>query len=190
MPARLASTRVCVTYVRHPTAAPTRGVEALAMGCALVVQRGSVLTLYASEHQGVLTYDLEAGDLTSAVRYILDEWPEFQRRAERGAAAVRREFELSRVASQYLRFLTFLAARPRLRPKVDDPVGRLDHVEIVFDDDHCVAEIDQAVQHFQQLVNVVEVQAGRRFVENVERAAGAGPGEFGGKFHAVRLAAG
>jgi hypothetical protein len=113
---RLASTRVCVTYVRHPTAAPTRGLEALAMGCALVVQRGSVLTLYAGEQQGVLTYDLEAGDLTSAVRYILDEWPEFQRRAERGAAAVRREFELSRVASQYLRFLTFLAARPRRRP--------------------------------------------------------------------------
>jgi hypothetical protein len=28
------------------------------------------------------------------------------------------------------------------------------------------------VQHFQQLGDIVEVQAGRRFVENVERAAG------------------
>jgi hypothetical protein len=112
----LASSRVCVTYVRHPTATPTRGLEALAMGCALVVQRGSVLTLYCGEAEGVHTYDLDAGDLTATVRRLLDRWPEQQRRAERGAEVVRREFALSRVASQYLRFLTFLAARPRRRP--------------------------------------------------------------------------
>jgi hypothetical protein len=42
----------------------------------------------------------------------------------------------------------------------------------VLDDDHRVALVDQFVQHFQQLGDVVEVQAGGRLVENVERAAG------------------
>jgi hypothetical protein len=105
--------KVCVTYVRHPTATPTRGLEALALGCALVVQRGSVVTLYVGEAEGVRTYDLAAGDLTATVRDTLDRWPEHSRRAARGAEVVRREFSLARVASQYLRFLTFLAARPR-----------------------------------------------------------------------------
>jgi hypothetical protein len=105
--------KVCVTYVRHATATPTRGLEALALGCALVVQRGSVLTLYVGEAEGVHTYDLAADDLTATVRDTLDRWPEYSRRAARGAEVVRREFSLARVASQYLRFLTFLATRPR-----------------------------------------------------------------------------
>src|SRR6516164_1312053 len=44
--------------------------------------------------------------------------------------------------------------------QVDNPVGRLDHVQVVLDDDDRVAQIDQAVQHLKQLVDVVEVQAG------------------------------
>ena len=36
---------------------------------------------------------------------------------------------------------------------------------------HGVAGLDEAVQHLQQLLNVVEVQAGRRLVENVQRPA-------------------
>ena len=56
--------------------------------------------------------------------------------------------------------------------EVDDPVGGLDDLEIVLDHDHGVALVDQLVQHLQQLRDVVEVQAGRRLVEDVERAAG------------------
>ena len=33
-----AASKLCVTYVRHPTAMPTRGLEALAMGCVAIVQ--------------------------------------------------------------------------------------------------------------------------------------------------------
>jgi len=104
-----------VTYVRHPTASPTRGLEALAMGCAVIVQQGSMLTLFVGEPEGVLTYNLEAENLGMAIRQILDRWPEYRRRAARGAELVRREFAPARVASQYFRFLTFLAARPRGR---------------------------------------------------------------------------
>ena len=53
-------------------------------------------------------------------------------------------------------------------PEVDDPVGRLDHVEVVLDHEHRVAQVDQPAEHGQQLLDVVEVQAGGRLVEDVE----------------------
>ena len=77
-----------------------------------------------------------------------------------------------------------------LRPHVDHPVGRLDHVEIVLDDHHRVAQLDEPVEHVQQLGQVVKVQAGGRLVEHVERVARVGAGEFGRQLHALGLAAG
>ncbi|MGH7172078.1 MAG: glycosyltransferase [Gemmataceae bacterium] len=109
----LSRCKICITYVRHPTALPTRGLEALAMGCALIVQEANVLTLFAGREQGVLTYQLDRNDLPEAVGVLLANWSDFAQRAEVGARLVREEFSLARVASQYLRFLTFLAARPR-----------------------------------------------------------------------------
>ena len=50
--------------------------------------------------------------------------------------------------------------------------------------------VDQLLQHFQQLLHVVEVQAGGGFVEDVEGAAGGAFGEFLGELDALRLAAG
>ena len=120
--ALLGDTRVCYAYVRHPGAMATRGLEALSMGCAVAVQRECVLTLWAGENEGVLTYDLNAGDLPAAIRRVLAEWPLFAERARRGAEIIRNEFRLSRVASQYLRFLTYLAARPR--PHGSRPIAR------------------------------------------------------------------
>jgi hypothetical protein len=105
--------KICITFVRHPTALPTRGLEALAMGCALIVQEDNVLTLFAGKEQGILTYQLGNNDLPAAVRTILAQWPDFARRTQAGARLVREDFALGRVASQYLRFLTFLAAQPR-----------------------------------------------------------------------------
>ncbi len=116
--------KICITFVRHPTALPTRGLEALAMGCALIVQEDNVLTLFAGREQGVLTYQLGNNDLPAAVRTIVEQWPDFARRAEAGARYVREEFSLTRVASQYLRFLTFLAAQPR-GPRTTVSPGKL-----------------------------------------------------------------
>jgi hypothetical protein len=111
--ANLLRSKVCVSYVRHSGALPTRALEALALGCAVVVQEGSVLTLFAGKKHGVLTYRPGHGDLAGAIREVVDHWPVFARRARAGARLVRDAFSLARVASQYLRFLTFLAARPR-----------------------------------------------------------------------------
>ena len=55
---------------------------------------------------------------------------------------------------------------------------------------HRVAQVDQPVEHVEQLGQVVEVQAGGRLVQQVERSAGVGPGKFGGQLHPLGLAAG
>src|SRR5690606_3163897 len=57
----------------------------------------------------------------------------------------------------------------RLRPQVDDPVGTLDDIEVVLDDQDGVAQIDEAVNDGQQLADVVKVQPGGRLVQDVER---------------------
>src|SRR6185295_1047100 len=76
-----------------------------------------------------------------------------------------------------------------LGPEVDYPVGGLDHVEVVLDDQHRVAGVAQAVQDVQQHLDVVEVQAGGGLVEDVERAAGVALGELERKLDALRFAA-
>ena len=57
------------------------------------------------------------------------------------------------------------------RPEVDEVIGLLDHVEIVLDHEHGVAAVDEPLQHLEQLLDIGEVQSGRRLVEDVERLA-------------------
>ena len=82
------------------------------------------------------------------------------------------------------------AAVAALGTEVDDAVGGLDDVEVVLDDEHGVAAVDEALQHDEQLAHVVEVQAGGRLVEDVERAPGAAALQLARELHALRLAAG
>jgi hypothetical protein len=109
----LGQSKLTFSHIRHSGAMPTRALEALSMGCAAVVQKGSAITLYLGEEQGVLTYDYKEEDLAVNIRKIVACWPEFEHGAKRGAEIVRKEFALPRVASQYLRYLTYLAAKPR-----------------------------------------------------------------------------
>jgi len=81
------------------------------------------------------------------------------------------------------------AAVAALGAEVDDPVGGLDHVEVVLDDDHGVALVTQPVQDFQQVLDVMEVQAGGRFVQDVERIAGIALRQLAGELDALGLAA-
>ena len=64
------------------------------------------------------------------------------------------------------------AAESAFRAQVDDPVGGLDDVEIVLDDDDGVAVVAQPVQHGQQLRDVVEMQAGGGFIQYIQGLAG------------------
>ena len=76
-----------------------------------------------------------------------------------------------------------------LGPEVDDPVGGLDDVEVVLDDDDRVAGVDEPVEHLEELLDVGEVEAGRRLVEEVERLARRAPRQLGRQLDALRLAA-
>ena len=73
---------------------------------------------------------------------------------------------------------------------VDDMVGGFHHVEVVFDYQHGVPPVDEPVEDGQEGVDVLEMEAGGRFVENEEGLAGVAFGEFGGEFHALVLSAG
>ena len=74
----------------------------------------------------------------------------------------------------------FAAAAAAFGAEIDQPVGRLDDVQVVLDHDDRVAGVDEAVQHLQQLVDVVEVQSGGRFIEDVKRPSGARGGTVPG----------
>ena len=62
---------------------------------------------------------------------------------------------------------------PPSGPQIDDEVGGLDDVQIVLDDDQRVPCLEQLSERRQQLGDVVEVQPGRRLVEDVEQALAA-----------------
>ena len=59
----------------------------------------------------------------------------------------------------------------RFRTEIDDPIRAFDHLEIVLDHDDRVAGVDQALKHLHQQRDIVEMQAGRRLVEDEKLAA-------------------
>ena len=72
---------------------------------------------------------------------------------------------------------------------VDDPVGDLDGVLVVLDDDERVAHVAQPDQGLDQPVVVALVQADGRLVQDVQHADQAGA-DLGGEPDALGLAAG
>ena len=64
------------------------------------------------------------------------------------------------------------------------------NVEVVLDDDDRVALVDQALEHPEQLVDVVEVQSRGRLVQDVDRPSGRTLLQLGGQLDALSLTAG
>src|SRR5438270_1860626 len=73
--------------------------------------------------------------------------------------------------------------------EIDDPVSGLDDFEIVLDDEHRIAGLDERMQYLEEFADIVEMQARRWLVEDVEGAAGGAPRQFLGELDALRLAA-
>lgn len=111
----LARAKICITYIRRP-GMPTRGLEALSMGCAVLAQEQSSLLLYVKENEGVFAYN--NNNVEQKIRTILNNWESLQAPIARSADFIRSEFNTVKVASQYFRFLTFLAAKPRKARKM------------------------------------------------------------------------
>src|SRR5260370_4920749 len=76
------------------------------------------------------------------------------------------------------------------RAEVDDPVRGFDNVEVVFDDEKRRPAVDQLAERGEELLNVIEVEARRRFVEDIQDTLVCLRGEMRGKLEALRLAAG
>src|SRR5581483_10593886 len=77
-----------------------------------------------------------------------------------------------------------------LGPEVDDPVGGLDDIEVVLDDEHGVALVDETAQDGQKFADVLEMQACRGLVEDVDRVGRGLLGQLAGQLHTLRLATG
>ena len=84
------------------------------------------------------------------------------------------------------------AGRPCFRPHLEQPVAGLQHVEVMFHDDERVAGFGQAMEQPDQAGHVLAVQAGRRFVQEQQRAALAGVdlGKVADQLEALGFAAG
>src|SRR3546814_15405409 len=59
----------------------------------------------------------------------------------------------------------------------------------MLDDDHAVALLDERLEHFEQLADILEMEPGGRLVEDVERLPGRTPRQFLGELDALCLAA-
>src|SRR6266481_3479019 len=73
--------------------------------------------------------------------------------------------------------------------EVDYPVRSLQHIEVVLDDDHRVAVLDEPVQHLQQSLDVGVMEPCGRLVQKVQRAARVATRQLGRQLHALRLTA-
>ncbi len=82
--------------------------------------------------------------------------------------------ELSCVGGFYFRNLFRRALRDdgaalitAFRAEIDDVVGHFDDIEIVFDDENCVALVAKRLEDFQKLFDIRDMEAGRRFIQYI-----------------------
>lgn len=76
-----------------------------------------------------------------------------------------------------------------IRTHVDNVVGHLDDIHIVFDNKHGIALVDQLLQHAEEDADVFEMETCGGLVEDIEGVARVGLGELGGKLDTLGLAA-
>lgn len=56
-----------------------------------------------------------------------------------------------------------------LGAQIDDPVSSLDQIQIVFDHNHRIASIDEALQYPEKQIDIVKMEAGGRFIQHIQR---------------------
>ena len=76
-----------------------------------------------------------------------------------------------------------------LRPKVNDPICALNHLEIVFDHNQRVSRVAQFHQHLQQFLDIGEVQSRCWLIQNINSAASRLFPKLCRQFDALRLSA-
>ena len=77
-----------------------------------------------------------------------------------------------------------------LRPQINDVVGMSNDVQVMFNDDNGVTLIQECIERNKQLLDIMCMQSGRRFVKHKEGVClPVATGKEGGKFDALGFSA-
>ena len=71
--------------------------------------------------------------------------------------------------------------------EVDNVVGNLDDIEVVFDNNNRISLVNQLVKHLDKATNILEMESRGRLVENIERTARFTLREFCREFYTLAL---
>ena len=82
------------------------------------------------------------------------------------------------------------AGFPPVGSEVDDVIGALDDIEVVFDDKHCISLVDQPLKQLDQLAHIRQVESRGGFIEKVEGPSGGSLGEFSRELDTLGFSAG
>jgi len=115
----LARSKITPTFCRHRGGIQTRVIESIVMGSVSVVQPDSIMKLWLDESKGLFEYDENIGP-RPVIERILANYDKIGADCRNAIVPLRRAFEARSVASRYLRFCTFLAAKPRSRRPARD----------------------------------------------------------------------
>lgn len=67
----------------------------------------------------------------------------------------------------------FPALMATLRSQIDDVIGGLNHIHVMFDQNDRMTGINQAIERLEQPIDVREMQTGGRFIQDVDGMFGA-----------------
>src|SRR6185369_330622 len=76
------------------------------------------------------------------------------------------------------------------RAQVNHPVGGFNHVQMMFDNNHCVPKVCQSIEDMEQFLHIIEMQTSRGFVENVQGLSRRPLAELLGQLDSLSFAAG
>lgn len=60
------------------------------------------------------------------------------------------------------------ALMPALWAKVENPIRAFDHIQVMFDHQNRMASVDEAVETIEQALDIGEVQASRRLIQDIQ----------------------
>lgn len=127
----LSRSRICVSYYRRDGGMLTRAIESAAMGCVTMVPQGSVVNLFTEPRGALVEYETSGDGLVRSVKEVLERYDKYEQIAWKGASGIRQELASSLAGSQYMRFCTYLAARPR-QPRAPIAPHDLDQRHLVI----------------------------------------------------------
>ncbi len=84
----------------------------------------------------------------------------------------------------------FSTPGPPFRSHFDDMVGALDDIKVVFNDDDGISHINEAHEDVQEFLDIGEVKADRRFVQDIKGVAVDAFSQFTGKLDPLGFTAG